>query len=77
MKRLIAVAVLTAGCGPMFDSPMAPEPVAWNVTGNNKVMCLQIDPSNPARFLPPKVSSAEHYSAPCPPGWQVPTFGGN
>jgi hypothetical protein len=76
MKRLIAVALLSAGCGG-FDSPMAPEPAAWNVTGSSKVMCLQIDPSNPARFLSPKLGSTEHYSAPCPPGWQVPTFGGN
>jgi hypothetical protein len=71
MKRLIAVAVFTAGCGPMFDSPMAPEPVAWNVTGSNALMCLERNPPSPV-LKSPKLSAPVHPASPCPPGWSVP-----
>jgi hypothetical protein len=70
MKRLIAVAVLTAGCGPMFDSPMAPEPVAWNVTGSSAQMCLKLTADRKA-FEPAKLG-VSYPVAPCPPGWAVP-----
>jgi hypothetical protein len=72
MKRLIAVAVLTAGCGPMFDSPMAPEPVAWNVKGGGPV-CWKVK-ADFSGFESPTLSTAPNPTPPCPPGWQVPVF---
>jgi hypothetical protein len=71
MKRLIGVVLLSAGCGPMFDSPMAPEPVAWNVTGSNARMCLKLTEDRKG-FEPVTLSGAPYPVAPCPPGWAVP-----
>lgn len=72
MKRLMLVAVLTAGCGPMFDSPMAPEPVAWNVTGQPpQPICRKVNSAGTA-FLPVSLNDGPIKHPPCPAGWQVP-----
>jgi hypothetical protein len=71
MLRVVALALLAAGCGPMFDSPTAPEPTPYTVKGGGGVQfCRQVNADGTA-FLPASFSKPLP-TPPCPPGYQVP-----
>jgi hypothetical protein len=56
----------------MFDSPLAPEPTPWTVTGGTgQRLCLKIGADG---FLHYATSYGPAPAPPCPPGWALPAL---